>query len=161
MCQHFRPRLVRFILIVLGAVIILSSYIGRAQQVTPTSNNAVANNQTTGLAVDAQPVTRTTLVDYGYLSSKEWWLTLAALAFFLIVIFLKFLLIRNNSSSSRRDFVHFELTVIIAATVLTVLAGFDEKQMAPALGLFGTVAGYLLANSRTGDAPPSQEGEKK
>lgn len=49
------------------------------------------------------------------------------------------------------------LTIIIMAVFL-IVAGYGNEQIAPALGLLGTVAGYLLARSSAGDAahtPPT------
>jgi hypothetical protein len=44
--------------------------------------------------------------------------------------------------------------LILVFALFLVLAGCDDKQIAPVLGLLGTVAGYLLGRSEGGDAAP-------
>lgn len=43
--------------------------------------------------------------------------------------------------------------LIIVAALFLVVAGYDDKQMAPVMGLLGTIAGYLLGK----DSAPSKE----
>src|SRR6266853_700176 len=38
----------------------------------------------------------------------------------------------------------FGMVLIIVLTVFLIVAGYDDKQIAPAMGLLGTIAGYLL-----------------
>ena len=40
------------------------------------------------------------------------------------------------------------VTLIIVGTLFIITAGFSSEQIAPAMGLFGTVAGYLLGRSQ-------------
>jgi hypothetical protein len=41
----------------------------------------------------------------------------------------------------------FALTLVIIGTVFFIVAGFDSQQIAPAIGLFGTIAGYMLGRT--------------
>ena len=38
----------------------------------------------------------------------------------------------------------FGMVMIVVMTVFLIVAGYDDKQIAPAMGLLGTIAGYLL-----------------
>jgi hypothetical protein len=43
----------------------------------------------------------------------------------------------------------YAVTLIIVGTLFAITAGFDSNQIAPAMGLFGTIAGYLLGKRAT------------
>jgi uncharacterized membrane protein YfcA len=43
----------------------------------------------------------------------------------------------------------FALILIIVAAVFLIVAGYTEQQIAPAIGLLGTIAGYLLGAGRS------------
>ena len=49
------------------------------------------------------------------------------------------------------------ITLIITATLFLITAGYDNNQIAPAIGLFGTVAGYLLGKSVNKNNTPANE----
>ena len=58
----------------------------------------------------------------------------------------------------------FGMVLIIVLTVFLIVAGYDDKQIAPAMGLLGTIAGYLLGKdiSKTQGSPSSvKEAEAK
>ena len=40
--------------------------------------------------------------------------------------------------------------LIIVAAVFLIVAGYDDKQIAPVIGLLGTIAGYMLGKSTEG-----------
>ncbi len=50
----------------------------------------------------------------------------------------------------------FGVVLIIMGTLFVIAAGYSSVQIAPALGLFGTIAGYLLGRSEK-----NREEEKK
>ena len=39
------------------------------------------------------------------------------------------------------------VTLIVISTLFIITAGFDSEQIAPAMGLFGTIAGYILGRA--------------
>lgn len=45
----------------------------------------------------------------------------------------------------------FSVPLIIVSAIFLVVAGYGEKQIAPVIGLLGTIAGYLLGNSNDND----------
>jgi hypothetical protein len=57
------------------------------------------------------------------------------------------------------------ITLIITLAVGTLVMGYDERQIAPVLGLFGSIVGYLLGrgdradSQRPGREPPKDAGE--
>ena len=67
--------------------------------------------------------------------------------FGLTVLFLmSFLLLRSNRQpiSILRTFC---VPLIIVAALVLVVTGYSQDQMAPVIGLLGTIAGYLLGKS--------------
>jgi len=49
----------------------------------------------------------------------------------------------------------FALILIIVAAIFLIVAGYTQDQIAPAMGLLGTIAGYLLNTARQGREEPS------
>ncbi|MDF3864220.1 hypothetical protein P3W53_07105 [Pseudomonas denitrificans (nom. rej.)] len=49
----------------------------------------------------------------------------------------------------------FGTIVIIISAVFLVVAGYSDKQIAPVMGLLGTIAGYLLGKSSNGETNKS------
>ena len=47
----------------------------------------------------------------------------------------------------------FGMVLIIVMTVFLIVAGYDDKQVAPAMGLLGTIAGYLLGKEVSKEPP--------
>jgi hypothetical protein len=83
-----------------------------------------------------------------YLSSKEFTLALLVTLMLLVSLTLQFALLRNISGLRAEDTLRiFGLTLVITGTVFFIVAGFDSQQIAPAIGLFGTIAGYILGKS--------------
>lgn len=73
-------------------------------------------------------------------------LSCALLAFGLVVLFLIGYLIKVGKDPE--DLLRsFGTVLIIIAAVFLIVAGYSEKQIAPVIGLLGTVAGYLLGKS--------------
>jgi hypothetical protein len=84
-------------------------------------------------------------------SSRAFLLTVSLIAFGLIIIFLEFLLLRKRTTDKIDDLAKFFIiTLIIIGTLVLVGAGFTGDQIAPVIGLFGTVAGYLLGRNSQG-----------
>lgn len=55
------------------------------------------------------------------------------------------LFIRQGDSAGPGDILKsYVVTFVVAGTLLALTAGFDGDQIAPAMGLFGTIVGYLL-----------------
>jgi hypothetical protein len=84
---------------------------------------------------------------------KRWWtpenamtMCCAVLAFGVFVMVLTAYLGRNEKGS---DYNKFNLiTLSIIASIFLVVAGYDEQQIIPVMGLLGTIVGYVLGISK-------------
>lgn len=81
------------------------------------------------------------------LSSFEFWLSVIILSFTLIFVLAEVWLIRSNLLSAESSLRAILVTLIIGATLFLITAGYSNDQIAPAMGLFGTIAGYLLGKN--------------
>lgn len=82
-----------------------------------------------------------------FMTSLEFILSLAVLIFGLIIVGLEIYLIRTKDIDSDMLVKFIVVTLIITGTLFLITAGYNNNQIAPAVGLFGTVAGYLLGKS--------------
>lgn len=82
------------------------------------------------------------------LSSWEFALSLVVLVFGMIVIGLEVFLVMKNKIDSENAVKFIVVTLIITSTLFLITAGYDNNQIAPAMGLLGTVAGYLLGRQQ-------------
>lgn len=90
------------------------------------------------------------------------WMTVLILVFGVVIILIEYMLLRNRTSDKVEDLgKYLVITVIIIGTLALMVGSIDNNQTAPAVGLFGTIAGYLLGRSeRThGVSPPADEPE--
>jgi uncharacterized membrane protein len=94
---------------------------------------------------------------------QDWWsvtnamtTSVAVLLFGLLVLFLATCLIRLGKSYQAVLRV-FGTILIITVSVFLVVAGYNSNQIAPVMGLLGTIAGYLLGK----DTEPSRAAEKQ
>ncbi|MGB5819279.1 MAG: hypothetical protein WBG90_07315 [Saonia sp.] len=78
------------------------------------------------------------------LSRLEFILSISVLAFGLVVILLEIFLIKNRKINAEDTIKFIIITLIITATLFLITAGYSNDQIAPAVGLLGTIAGYLL-----------------
>ena len=85
----------------------------------------------------------------------EFQLALLVLGFSLIVIALEFYLIKTRRIRSDDAIKFITITLIITSTLFLIAAGYDNNQIAPAMGLLGTIAGYLLG--RINSDTPSRD----
>jgi hypothetical protein len=82
------------------------------------------------------------------LSSIELWLAYAIILFGFIVLCMQFTLLRRAANTEPEDILRlFTVTIIIIGTLALIAIGYSSQQIAPALGLFGTILGYLLGKS--------------
>jgi hypothetical protein len=78
------------------------------------------------------------------LSDVEVLLSLAVLVFGLVLAVCQFLLMLKLSLEYDAAIRMLTLTLVITGTLFVITAGFAREQIAPAIGLFGTIIGYLL-----------------
>jgi len=90
----------------------------------------------------------------------EFYLSLIVLGFGLLVLLFEMILIRNRKISPEDTIKFIVITLIITSTLFLITAGYSNDQIAPAVGLLGTIAGYLLGkiqNTRTNPNPNEAE----
>lgn len=88
----------------------------------------------------------------GWFSSLELWLSLSVLCFGLITLAIEISVIKSGAFKPDDSIKLLAVTLIVISTLFIITAGFDSEQIAPAMGLFGTVAGYML-----GKVTPNKE----
>lgn len=81
------------------------------------------------------------------LSRLEYNLSLFVLGFGVLLIFLEIFLIKSNRINPEEAVKFILVTIIIVSTLFLITAGYSNDQIAPAVGLLGTIAGYLLGRS--------------
>ncbi|MBX2992991.1 MAG: hypothetical protein KF749_17710 [Bacteroidetes bacterium] len=81
------------------------------------------------------------------MSSFEFWLSVMVLGFTLIMMIGQVWLIRSKLLNPDMSYRGVLVTIIIGATLFLITAGYSNDQIAPAMGLFGTIAGYLLGRT--------------
>jgi hypothetical protein len=86
-----------------------------------------------------------------FLSSTEGQLTLAVIGLGILIILALSIVLKTKSASADDAIRGFSIVLIIVGTMVLICAGYSNDQIAPAMGLFGTVAGYLLG--RKGGQP--------
>lgn len=79
-----------------------------------------------------------------YLSAREFWLSFEVLCFGIVVVGVQFGLLRKKRMQADEVLRVFGVTLILIGTLFAITAGFSSDDIAPALGLFGTIAGYLV-----------------
>jgi hypothetical protein len=92
------------------------------------------------------------------LTTFEFWLSLEVLLFGVIIGLLEYIILRNKDVSAEDTLRVFAITLILVGTLFAITAGFDSNQIAPAMGLFGTIAGYILGKRTT---PQTEKEDKK
>jgi hypothetical protein len=86
-----------------------------------------------------------------FLSSAEGELALVVIGLGVLVIIALSIVLRSKESSADDAIRAYAITLIIIGTMVLICAGYSNDQIAPAMGLFGTLAGYLLG--RKGGQP--------
>ncbi len=88
---------------------------------------------------------------FGYLTSYEFGLSISVLLFGLIIICFEVYLIKTSAINHESTIKVIIVTLIIIGTLFLISAGFNNNKIAPALGLLGTIAGYLLGKASNTD----------
>jgi uncharacterized membrane protein YidH (DUF202 family) len=73
----------------------------------------------------------------------------ALIVFGVIIILIEFSLLKAIAKRTEEVVRAFTVTLIIIGTLILISSGFSSQQISPALGLFGTIAGYLLGRAET------------
>jgi len=95
-----------------------------------------------------------------FLSDFEFWLSVEILFFGFGVLAVEYFLLRKTGITAEETLRVYAVTLIIVGTLFLITAGFDSNQIAPAMGLFGTIAGYLLGK-RVSEPSEGKQKEKQ
>ncbi len=82
------------------------------------------------------------------LTDVEHKLTYAVLIFGFLIIALEMLLIKTKEIDAQDAIKFIVVTLIVIGTLFLISAGWSNDQIAPAFGLLGTIAGYLLGKQK-------------
>jgi hypothetical protein len=128
----------------------------RAAAPAPTQSKDAGARPPDSLPVDPQqpPAVK----DVGDITSSfEYRIAIIVLSGAGIALMLQFFLLMRVRNLKAEDTLRsFGVVLIIMGTLFVIAAGYSSVQIAPALGLFGTIAGYLLGRSEK-----NREEEKK
>jgi hypothetical protein len=91
------------------------------------------------------------------LSSNEFMLSVMVLILGSLALGLAFILLRSRNIDADDMIRLISVILILTGTMFLITAGFDSQQIAPAMGLFGTIAGYLLGKSAGVEIGKQQE----
>ena len=87
-------------------------------------------------------------------SSQEVYLSIGVLVFGMIIVLAQAFIINRRQEPLSQSLKYLSITLIIVGALFLVTAGYGNSQIAPIIGLLGTVAGYLLG--RTQSDPPKK-----
>jgi len=71
-------------------------------------------------------------------------MSIAVLVFGIVVLGLEVLVVQRRNFSPNDATKLVAVTLIVVSSLFIITAGYSSEQIAPAMGLFGTIAGYLL-----------------
>ena len=82
------------------------------------------------------------------MTTNELWLSFGVLIFGFLVMLIELYLMRINRFDQGQAVKFILVTLVITSALFLITAGFSNNQIAPAMGLLGTIAGYLLGRSQ-------------
>jgi hypothetical protein len=92
------------------------------------------------------------MAQHSMMTDREQMLSYSILLFGLAVLIVQYLLLRSPRRNSYEILQLLAINLIVTGTLFLISAGFSAQQISPGLGLFGTIAGYVLGR-RAGDTP--------
>jgi len=105
----------------------------------------IANPPPAGMPTNAPPP------GARFLSSAEGELALIVIGLGAFVIIALAIVLRKKDATPDDAIRAYTIILIVIGTMVLICAGYSNDQIAPAMGLFGTLAGYLLG--RRGGQP--------
>jgi hypothetical protein len=94
------------------------------------------------------------------LTSQELLLSGAVLLMGAIVLTLLFLLVRTRRVPADAILRTITVPLVVISALFMVTAGYSTSDVAPVIGLLGTIVGYLLGDRRTAPANAAENGAK-
>ena len=90
------------------------------------------------------------------MTTNELWLSFGVLIFGFLVMLVELYLMKVNHFDQGQALKFILVTLVITSALFLIAAGFSNNQIASAMGLLGTIAGYLLGRSQSDDAPSTK-----
>ncbi|MDL5031785.1 hypothetical protein QRD43_07675 [Pelomonas sp. APW6] len=113
-----------------------------------TSGTVPLNRASVIRGVDPQPASASENAIESQMTSREFRLSVLIVMFGIIISLIQFLLLRSIVKEKTEIITRtFTITLIVVGTMFLIAAGYRTEQISPALGLFGTIAGYLLGRT--------------
>lgn len=107
--------------------------------------NTVQSSQASSPVQKSNPLPQSGSKQVVWLSDYEFWLSASVLIFGLLLFVAEIYIIRTTATFNPEQAIKLvAVSLIIISTLFIITAGFSSQQIAPAMGLFGTVAGYML-----------------
>lgn len=100
------------------------------------------------------PIAQTS--QHSLITDREQLLSYSILIFGVCVLLVQYLLLRSPHRGAYEILQLLSINLIVTGTLFLISAGFEAQQIAPGLGLFGTVAGYVLGRRSSGDGSAEQ-----
>ncbi|NEK16202.1 hypothetical protein [Rhizobium leguminosarum] len=124
-----------------------------AQNANQTENKEFDRNDTTGMAniLGFERVT----------SSYEFLLSISIVLLTIFILIFEFFVIfkAKHITFKPEDVLRLIVTtLVVCGTLFFLAAGFSSEQIAPAVGLFGTVVGYLLGSAEKNRSSSTEDG---
>lgn len=133
----------RFTNILLTIALLLSTTMFGQDTLPDSNNNQYPESESPNNNAFPEPIETTEVLSLP-LSRLDFQLSLCILGFGILLILLEIYLVRNKNISSEDTIKFVIITIIIVSTLFLITAGYSNDQIAPAVGLLGTIAGYLL-----------------
>lgn len=139
-------------LVAISCFLLCTGALGQASQSNqpPDTSSTASANADTGPRANGDPnAERTGGFEWAYLTSHEFVLASAVLLFGVIVMFGAARTMQRTTVTAEQVLRFYAILVILIGTLLLIVAGLNDTQIAPAAGLFGTIAGYLLGKNQS------------
>ena len=135
--------------LLLGLLLIVAQ-VDYAHAQAPAADNATIEANGSGgenPPPDEPPSRAPTGVDR-VLSDIEFQLSMAVLLFGLVTLIAQYLLMWKSGFEYQSALRMSTVTLVVVGTLFVITAGLGADQIAPAMGLFGTIVGYLLGRGQ-------------
>lgn len=97
---------------------------------------------------------------YNPIDQVSFWLSILFLVFGFVVIVLQIWALSRVPNLTADDIVkNCALTLVVIASVVLLIAGYNSQQLGPVFGLFGTMIGYVLGRTSIPHAKPDDKNE--
>lgn len=136
-------------IIILLSFMFMASMLMAQPEAVETANTPPVAETTEGVNL---PPVNTELVPTK--SSQEVWLSLGVLFFGMVVVLAQAFIINRRQEPLSQSLKYLSVSLIIVGALFLVTAGYGNSQIAPIIGLLGTVAGYLLGRTQSGPVAP-------